>query len=158
MDYSKIKFVVCDVDGTLTDGGMYITSEGTHFKRFNTKDGMAVKMLYQNGYHVGLLSHSKTTEMVTERANMLNIKHCYVGSNDKLTILKQWINELNISLEEVAYLGDDNNDINIMENVGLAVCPKDASKKIINIAQIILKSKGGDACLREFVEEHLEIE
>ena len=77
MTLDKIKFVVCDVDGTLTDGGMYITSEGTHFKRFSTKDGMAVKMLYENGYHVGLISHSKTAEMVTERANMLNIKHCY---------------------------------------------------------------------------------
>ena len=101
MALSKIKFVVCDVDGTLTDGGMYITSEGTHFKRFNTKDGMAVKMLYQNGYHVGLISHSKTTEMVTERANMLNIKHCYVGGDDKLTILNKWVSELGISLEEV---------------------------------------------------------
>jgi 3-deoxy-D-manno-octulosonate 8-phosphate phosphatase (KDO 8-P phosphatase) len=158
MDYSKIKFVVCDVDGTLTDGGMYITSEGTHFKRFNTKDGMAVKMLYQNNYHVGLISHSKTTEMVTERANMLSIKHCYVGGGDKLSILNEWIAELAISLEEVAYLGDDNNDLNIMENVGLAICPKDASKKIANISHIILQNKGGDACLREFVEEHLGLE
>ena len=155
MDCSKIKFVVCDVDGTLTDGGMYITSDGTHFKKFNTKDGMAVKMLYQNNYHVGLISHSKTKEMVNERANMLSIKHCYVGGDDKLTILNQWITELGISLEEVAYLGDDNNDLNIMENVGLAVCPSDASKRISKIADITLINKGGDACLREFVEEHL---
>ena len=124
MALSKIKFVVCDVDGTLTDGGMYITSEGTHFKRFNTKDGMAVKMLYQNGYHVGLISHSKTTEMVTERANMLNIKHCYVGGDDKLTILNKWVSELGISLEEVAFLGDDNNDKNVMEHVGRFCVPK----------------------------------
>jgi 3-deoxy-D-manno-octulosonate 8-phosphate phosphatase (KDO 8-P phosphatase) len=137
---------------------MYITSEGTHFKRFNTKDGMAVKMLYLNDYHVGLISHSKTTEMVTERANMLNIKHCYVGGDDKLEVLNQWISELGISLEEVAYLGDDNNDLNIMENVGVSICPKDASKKITSIADIILKNKGGDACLREFVEEYLKID
>jgi 3-deoxy-D-manno-octulosonate 8-phosphate phosphatase (KDO 8-P phosphatase) len=157
MDCSKIKFVVCDVDGTLTDGGMYITSEGTHFKRFNTKDGMAVKMLYQNNYHVGLISHSKTKEMVTERANMLSIKHCYVGSGDKLSILNEWIAELGLSLNEVAYLGDDNNDIKVMQNVGVSVCPADASKKVIEIADIKLNSNGGDACLREFVEEHLSL-
>jgi len=155
MEIKKIKFVVCDVDGTLTDGGMYITSEGTHFKRFNTKDGMAVKMLYQNGFHVGLISHSKTTEMVTERANMLNIKHCYVGSEDKLTVLNKWIKELGLSLDQVAFLGDDNNDKNIMENVGVSACPSDSSKRILSEADIILQSKGGDACLREFVEEHL---
>jgi len=155
MEIKKIKFVVCDVDGTLTDGGMYITSEGTHFKRFNTKDGMAVKMLYQNGFHVGLISNSKTTEMVTERANMLNIKHCYVGSEDKLTVLNKWIKELGLSLDQVAFLGDDNNDKNIMENVGVSACPSDSSKRILSEADIILQSKGGDACLREFVEEHL---
>ena len=138
MTLNKIKFVVCDVDGTLTDGGMYITSEGAHFKRFNTKDGMAVKMLYQNGYHVGLISHSKTAEMVTERANMLNIKHCYVGGDDKLTILNKWISELGISLEEVAFLGDDNNDQNVMKHVGVSVCPSDSSKRILNTADIIL--------------------
>ena len=158
VDTSKIKFVVCDVDGTLTDGGMYITSEGTHFKRYNTKDGMAVKMLHQNGYNVGLISHSKISEMVNERAAMLNIKHCYVGNEDKLTILNEWINELGISLEQVAYLGDDNNDLNIMEAVGLSVCPSDSSKRILNVSQIILKSKGGDACLREFVEDYLGLE
>ena len=158
MDLSKIKFVVCDVDGTLTDGGMYITSEGVHFKRFNTKDGMAVKMLYQNRFHVGLISHSKTTEMVTERANMLNIKHCYVGGDDKLTVLNKWIAELGITLEEVAFLGDDNNDKNVMEHVGVSACPCDSSKRILNTADIILKRKGGDACLREFVEEHLGLD
>lgn len=157
MDLSKIKFVVCDVDGTLTDGGMYITSEGTHFKRFNTKDGMAVKMLYQNNYHVGLISHSKITEMVEERARMLSIKHCYVGDENKLTILNQWIKELNITLDEVAYLGDDINDQEIMENVGFSICPSDSSNQILNIAHIILKSKGGDACLREFVERYLSL-
>ena len=158
MTLNKIKFVVCDVDGTLTDGGMYITSEGAHFKRFNTKDGMAVKMLYQNGYHVGLISHSKTAEMVTERANMLNIKHCYVGGDDKLTILNKWISELGISLKEVAFLGDDNNDQNVMEHVGVAVCPSDSSKRILNTADIILEKKGGDDCLRDFVEEQLGLE
>jgi len=155
MALSKIKFVVCDVDGTLTDGGMYITSEGVHFKRFNTKDGMAVKMLYQNGFHVGLISHSKTTEMVTERANMLNIKHCYVGGDDQLAVLNKWIAELGITLEEVAFLGDDNNDKNNMEHVGVSACPCDSSKRILNTADIILKRKGGDACLREFVEEYV---
>ena len=158
MDCSKIKFVVCDVDGTLTDGGMYITSEGKHFKRFHAKDGMAVKMLYQNGFHVGLISHSKTTEMVTERANMLNIKHCYVGQDNKLTVLSKWIAELGIKLENVAYLGDDNNDKVVMQNVGVAVCPKDASKAIKQVAHITLNSIGGDACLREFVEEYLGLE
>jgi 3-deoxy-D-manno-octulosonate 8-phosphate phosphatase (KDO 8-P phosphatase) len=158
MDLRKLKFIVCDVDGTLTDGGMYITSQGNHFKRFNTKDGMAVKILYQNGFHVGIISHSKTSKMVTERANMLNIKHCYVGEDNKLSVLKKWIKELGISLEEVAFLGDDNNDKNIMEKVGVSVCPSDSSNEILNIADIILRNKGGDACLREFVENHLGLD
>lgn len=158
MNTDKIKFIVCDVDGTLTDGGMYITSEGVHFKRFHAKDGMAVKILQQKGYQVGLISHSKTANMVTERAKMLNIKYCYVGSENKLDVLNQWLSELNLTLDEVAFMGDDNNDKEIMQAVALSVCPSDSSKTIKAIANVILQNKGGDACLREMVEDVLGLE
>ncbi|MBL4716226.1 MAG: 3-deoxy-D-manno-octulosonate 8-phosphate phosphatase [Bacteroidetes bacterium] len=155
MNTDNIKFVVTDVDGTLTDGGMYITSAGEHFKRFDTRDGIAVSLLHTNSYHVGIISNSKVTGMVTERAKMLDIKHCYVGTENKLDVLKDWIKELNITFDQVAYLGDDINDKEVMEAVGLAICPNDANRSIKAISDIMLKSNGGQGCLREFIEEHL---
>ena len=146
------------MDGTLTDGGMYITESGDHFKRFHTRDGIAVKILKQHGIEVGLLSHSGVAKMVHERARMLNINYCYVGKADKLEVLQNWLKILNITTEQIAYLGDDVNDRKIMQAVGLSACPADASLVIRKIATVVLKAKGGNACLREFVDDVLKLE
>ncbi len=151
----KIKFLVLDVDGTMTDGGIYVLEDGSQFKKFNAKDGMGIKLAIKSGIEVGIISHSHTTEMVNSRANMLGMKYIYVGQEPKLKILENWLEEMDISLSEVAFIGDDVNDLSIMQVVGHTACPSDSVKEIKAIAKVILKCKGGEGAVREFIDEHL---
>jgi 3-deoxy-D-manno-octulosonate 8-phosphate phosphatase (KDO 8-P phosphatase) len=151
----KIKMLILDVDGTLTDGGIYITENGDEFKKFNTKDGIGIRYLLKYGMHVGIISASISKHIVERRAEMLGIPYCYVGEADKVNVLDGWLARLHITYDQVAFVGDDINDLNIMSKVGLSACPSDASAKIKQIATVILKNKGGDACVREFIEEYL---
>jgi len=150
-----IKLLILDVDGTMTDGGMYFTENGDQFKKYNTKDGMAIKNITKKGIHVGIISHGHKTKVVKDRADLLGIQKVYVGRDDKTTVLKGWCEELNISLNQVAYIGDDINDTKVMQEVGISACPADSVKIIKNIADVILERKGGDACVREFIDDYI---
>ena len=86
-----IKLLLLDVDGTLTDGGVYVTASGDQFKRYNAKDGMGIKLAEKAGIKVGIISHSFVTEMVTTRAKDLGLKYVYVGQEPKMDILKSWM-------------------------------------------------------------------
>lgn len=151
----QIKMLVLDVDGVMTDGGMYFTENGDQIKKYNTKDGMAIMKLRKEKFPVAFLSSGFTNHMVQDRASLLNLEHVYVGREPKIGILKNWCNELNIQLNEVAYVGDDINDIEIMESCGLSACPKDAVSSVKNKAHIVLESEGGRACVREFIDLYL---
>ena len=150
-----IKLLILDVDGTMTDGGMYFTENGDQFKKYNTKDGMAIKNITKNGIHVGIISHGHKTKVVKDIADLLGIQKVYVGREDKTTVLKSWCKELNISLSQVAYIGDDINDTKVMQEVGISACPADSVKIIKKVANIILERKGGDACVREFIDDYI---
>jgi YrbI family 3-deoxy-D-manno-octulosonate 8-phosphate phosphatase len=150
-----IKLLVLDVDGTLTDGGVYITEKGDEFKKFNTKDGLAIRYLTKNNFQVGIISASISTEIVRYRANMLGIQHLYIGEKNKLEILSEWIKNLSIDFENVAYVGDDVNDLSVIQKVGLSACPADAVDAVKKQCNIILKRNGGDACVREFIEQEI---
>jgi YrbI family 3-deoxy-D-manno-octulosonate 8-phosphate phosphatase len=151
----KIKFLVIDVDGVLTDGGMYYTESGDEFKKFHTRDGMAIKNLTAQGFPVALLSSGFNKKLIQRRAELLKIKFVYVGTESKLKILSNWCKQLKIKLSEVAYMGDDVNDLEVIKNVGLSACPADAITEIKNEADIITSKKGGEACLREFTDNWL---
>lgn len=151
----KIKFLVTDVDGVLTDGGMFVTESGDEMKKFNTKDGMAIIKLPSFGIKVGFLSSGFTHNMVQRRAALLGVEKCYVGRENKLEILNQWRSEMNLDWSEIAYLGDDINDREIMQKVGVSACPKNAVQTIKKTALIPLTSNGGEGCVREFVDEYL---
>ena len=150
-----IKLLILDVDGTMTDGGMYFSENGDQIKKYNTKDGMAIKFITKNGIQVGIISHGYKINMVQQRADLLGIQKVYVGREDKTKVLKQWCEELNINLNQVAYVGDDVNDKAVMEMVGLSACPKNAVKSIKRIADVILSKNGGDACVREFIDDYI---
>ena len=150
-----IKLLILDVDGTMTDGGMYFTESGDQFKKYNTKDGMAIKNITKNGIHVGIISHGYKTKVVKDRADLLGIQKVYVGRDDKTTVLKAWCKEMKINLNQVAYIGDDINDAKVMQVVGISACPSDSVKSIKSIATVILDRKGGDACVREFIDEYI---
>ena len=151
----KIKFLVLDIDGVMTDGGMYYTEAGDQFKKFNTKDGMAIKVLLNKGYQVAFLSSGSQKTIVENRAKTLGLERVYVGSRPKLQVLIEWCREMNLSMENVAYVGDDINDLEVIDAVGFSGCPADAVEAIKLKANVVLNRKGGDACVREFVDEHL---
>jgi YrbI family 3-deoxy-D-manno-octulosonate 8-phosphate phosphatase len=153
----KLKMLILDVDGVLTDGGMYVSEKGDQMKRYHTHDGLALLELGKSKkLTLGILSSGFTEHMVQDRATLLGIEHVYVGREPKLDILNTWCTELGYSLDEVAIIGDDLNDLPVMQAVGLAVCPASAVSKVKSAADIILSRKGGDACVREFIDNYLQ--
>ena len=150
-----IKFLILDVDGTLTDGGIYLSDEGKQFKKFNAKDGMGIKKVISNGIEVGIISHSFSSKMIDDRADMLGLKYVYVGEKPKLQVVDQWLSELGLSRDAVAYMGDDINDLEVMELVGCAACPADSSDEVLKISQKVMKKNGGAGAVREFIDHHL---
>lgn len=157
IDPSKIRLIVLDVDGTLTDGGIYITEKGDAFKKYNSKDGMAIKRLNRRGMPVAFISASHSTHTVEHRAQMLGVEYCYVGDDPKTQILEGWMETLGIQYSEILFMGDDINDQEVMQKAGIAACPSDASPAIKEIADIILERRGGDACFRELVDRYFPI-
>jgi YrbI family 3-deoxy-D-manno-octulosonate 8-phosphate phosphatase len=152
---AQIKLLILDVDGVLTDGGMYVSENGDQQKRFHTHDGMALLHLAKMGVEVGIISSGFTSQIVQSRAALLGIQKCYVGREPKMQILQQWCTEMGIELTQVAIIGDDINDLEIMKNVGLAVCPANAVPIVKSNCHIILAKKGGDGCVREFIDTYL---
>lgn len=152
MENNNIKFLVLDVDGTLTDGGIYISESGEEMKKFNTKDGRGIMELMKVGVEVGFISAAVSGKIVRQRASMLKIKYFYSGNADKVEILSQWLDELDLSFSEVAFIGDDINDAKIMNKVALSAAPSDALIELKNIADIVLEKNGGQGCVREFID------
>lgn len=148
----KIKLIILDADGTLTDGGIYLTASGEEFKKFNARDGLAMSRLNKNGLPVAILSHSKNTAIIQKRAEMLGLQTWYAGQEKKSIIIRQWMEELGIEAENILYLGDDLNDLDAFQMVGAAVCPADADFLIKQHAHLILNSEGGNGCFRELVD------
>ena len=152
---NKIKLLILDVDGVMTDGGMYVSENGDQMKRYNTQDGMGIMHVTKAGFQVGIISSGFTNNMVQKRAELLGIQNCYVGRDSKLEILKDWCQKLNFNLDEVAIIGDDINDLEVMKNIGLAVCPANAVNSVKTQCHIILSKKGGYGCVREFIDNYL---
>ena len=152
---SQIKMLVMDCDGVLTDGGMYFTKNGDEIKRFNAKDGLGIKTLMKAGFQTGIISAGISTGLVEKRAEMLGVPHVYVGQEAKLGILEDWLKELDLSLEQIAYVGDDLTDLPILEKAGLAACPSDAALAVREQCDIVLETAGGAGCIRELVDQYL---
>lgn len=152
MTDQKIKLLVLDVDGTLTDGGVYISEKGEQTKKFNVKDGMGIVTLKKAGIEVGIISHSSVSEMISNRANTLKLQYVYVGQQPKVEVLQQWLEELHLGPEEVAYMGDDINDLDIIDFCGLTACPADAIAVVKERVDQVMTQKGGEGAVREFID------
>lgn len=150
-----IKFLALDVDGVMTDGGMYYTESGEEIKRFDTKDGRGIIELQKSGVPVGLISSGFKSKIIEGRCKTLGIEKYYIGTEPKITIISKWCEELKLDLKQVAYIGDDVNDRDIIKAVGFTACPADGMSTIKEIVDIVLTNKGGYGCIREFIEEHL---
>ena len=146
-----IKLVLLDVDGTLTDGGIYRGNNGEELKRFNVKDGYVIVNAQKLGIEFGIITGRKS-ELVEIRSNELKIKYLYQGIAEKTVILKEIMQKTELKKEEIAYMGDDLNDILIMKQSGLTGAPKDAADEVIQIADFVSEKNGGSGAVREFVE------
>ena len=151
-DFSNIKLFLSDVDGVLTDAGMYYTENGDEFKKFCTYDGMGFQLLQKTGLKVGILT-TEDRELNRRRAKKLGLDFDFHGAKDKLQIVMDLCEKEDITLDQVAYIGDDVNCFGLLSHVGIAACPNNAVPKIKAIPNIMqLKRNGGDGVVREFVE------
>ena len=150
-----IKLVLLDVDGTLTDGGIYRGNNGEELKRFNVKDGYAIVNAQKLGIEFGIITGRKS-ELVEIRAKELKIKYLYQGISEKTVILEEIMKKDGLSKEEIAYMGDDLNDLLIIKQVGLSGTPKDAVDEVIQVADFVSKKNGGSGAVREFIEHILK--
>jgi YrbI family 3-deoxy-D-manno-octulosonate 8-phosphate phosphatase len=151
----KIKLLILDVDGVMTDAGMFFTENGDQIKKYNAKDGMAIMALKKSGVEVGIISSGFKLQMVKARAELLKIEHLYVGRDPKIDILNGWCKKLNIDLSEVGIIGDDINDLQVMKSVGFSAAPSDAVPVVKAQVDLVLNSKGGRGCVREFIDNYL---
>jgi 3-deoxy-D-manno-octulosonate 8-phosphate phosphatase (KDO 8-P phosphatase) len=144
----RIRALVLDVDGVLTDGGMYYGPAGEGLKRFNVKDGMGLRLLLEAGIAVALIS-GEASEILRRRAEKLQIADVFIGVEDKLKTLEGFLAVRKIALEEAAYVGDDVNDLPPMSKVGLPVAVADAVPQVRKAAKWVTSRRGGDAAVRE---------
>lgn len=151
-----IKLFATDVDGTLTDGCMYYTDDGKELKKFNFRDGHGFQLLREAGIKTAMIT-AENTSIVQRRADKLKVDFLSMGNKNKLPYVKNLCADLGIDLSDVAYIGDDVNDAEVLQAVGIAACPYDAHKKIKSIKNIrIMSCAGGQGAVREFIDELLE--
>lgn len=145
------KLILTDIDGVWTDGGMYYDGTNVEMKKFHTYDSAGVLFAHHLGIPVGILT-GENTEIVRRRAKKLKIDYLFLGVKDKVAVAKSLCDELKIELADVAYIGDDINDMKLLCLVGWAGVPASAPEYIKSLSNVVLKKKGGDGVFREFVE------
>ncbi|MES2274880.1 MAG: HAD-IIIA family hydrolase [Bacteroidota bacterium] len=148
---------IFDVDGVLTDGGVFVTDSGERFRQFNIKDGYALQLAVKCGYNVCAISGA-SAESTRIRLNDLGIKDVYLGSKDKTATFNTYIAANNINPKTVMYMGDDIPDLKVMQLAGLPVCPADAVEEIKAISTYISPITGGKGCARDVIEKVLKIQ
>ena len=154
----NIKILVMDVDGTLTDGRIYMGTNGEMMKAFHIKDGLAISRILVKSGIVPVILTGRKSDIVTRRCEEIGIRYLFQGVNDKSSELEKILVFLStelgmeITFNNVAYIGDDINDIDCMKQVGLSACPIDAAGEVLEIADYVCRKKGGEGAVREFIE------
>lgn len=156
MENFKPKLVLTDIDGVWTDGGMYYDQTGNEWKKFHTYDSAGVLFCKSMNIPVGIIT-GEETEIVKRRAEKLKVDFLFQGAKDKLSIVKDLCSKLSIELTDVAYIGDDLNDVELLKHVGFSACPSSAPCYIKKITTKVCDKKGGEGVFREFVEHMLRI-
>lgn len=148
------KLILTDIDGVWTDGGMYYDQTGNEWKKFNTSDSAGVLFCKRMNIPIGIIT-GENTEIVKRRSQKLKIDYLFQGISDKLTTAKKLCEKLNIQLSEVAYIGDDIGDLELLKNVGYSAAPDNAPDYIKSKVSFVTSKKGGEGAFREFIEEIL---
>lgn len=152
-----IKAFVLDVDGVLTNGSLILLPGGELSRVMNIRDGYAIQLAIKKGFEVVILSGGKSEEVRT-RLNGLGVKNIQLGCDDKLSALKNFLWENEISENEILYMGDDMLDLAAMKTAGVASCPKDASEEIKKVCHYISPFKGGEGCVRDIMEQTMKVQ
>lgn len=151
------KLFITDIDGVWTDGGMYYTADGDVMKRFSVKDGWGVIFLRHLGIPLAIMT-GENTQIVARRAAKLKIERCYLGVKDKLSLTREICGEMGITLRDVAFIGDDINDLPLLREVGFSGCPDNTPFYVKKDVRFIGTKCGGHGAFREFVETILASE
>jgi 3-deoxy-D-manno-octulosonate 8-phosphate phosphatase (KDO 8-P phosphatase) len=148
---SKVRLLSLDVDGVMTDGGLYYADDGRISRKYNVKDGVGIKRVMEAGVHVAIIS-AGISGSVPERAETLGIEHVFTGVEDKRAVLEILCRDLGNGLDETAHIGDDLNDVALMEAVGCPIAVADAQPEALSEAAIVTTRKGGDGAIREICD------
>ena len=151
----QIQLLICDVDGVLSDGLIYLGNQGEEFKTFNTKDGFGIKALQNAGISVAIIT-GRESRIVADRMAALGVNHVYQGQSDKRISFHELLADLNLKPEQVAYIGDDVVDLAVMELCGLGVAVHDAHPLVRQRADHVTQLAGGRGCVRELCDLMLE--
>jgi len=151
----QIRIVATDVDGVLTDAGMYYSESGDELKKFNTRDGMGIKLLQKEGLVTAIVTQERT-KLVARRAEKLTISELHQGVMDKLSVIRDMAERHGVSLDQVAYIGDDVNDLEALKAVGFSAAPADSLPHVIRSVDYVCCKKGGEGAVRELVEMILD--
>ncbi|WP_006460613.1 KdsC family phosphatase [Thiomicrospira aerophila] len=148
---AKIKLLILDVDGVLTDNRLFYGDNGVEYKSFYTRDGHAMVLWRKSGLDLGVITGRKS-QLVTQRMNDLKVKYLFQGVPDKLPVFEQLLQNEGLHADEIAYMGDDILDLPILTRVGLASCPKDADPEVITRVHFVSEKVGGQGAVRELIE------
>jgi 3-deoxy-D-manno-octulosonate 8-phosphate phosphatase (KDO 8-P phosphatase) len=151
----NVKLIVLDVDGVLTNGNIYISELGHETKSFNVKDGMGINLASHLGYKVALIS-GRNSASVQKRAAELKIDYVFQGIKDKIGVLEGILSELNLTFNEVCYMGDDLNDLPIIKKAGVSYAPQDAHHFVKNHVDTVTSLGGGKGAVREMIDDLLK--
>lgn len=147
----SIELIVLDVDGTMTDSRITYSENGDEIKSFNVKDGLAIASWRRLGKQVAIIT-GRSSDIVARRAKELRIEHFYQGVHNKKEVLESLLEKLNLTMDNVAAIGDDLNDLQMLKSAKISFVPRDASVYVDKIATVVLTRKGGDGAVREMIE------
>jgi 3-deoxy-D-manno-octulosonate 8-phosphate phosphatase (KDO 8-P phosphatase) len=147
----RLRLFATDVDGVLTDAGMYYSESGDEWKKFNTRDGMGLKLLQAAGLVTAFVT-MENTKLVSRRAAKLGIPEVHQGARDKLAVLREMAGRHGLSLTEVAFIGDDVNDVEALRAVGFSAAPADALPPVLQVVDYVCRKRGGEGAVREVAD------
>lgn len=150
-DFASIRLLTCDVDGVLTDGGLYYGDNGERYKKFHVLDGQGLKMLQKDGVKTCLISQS-TNRSIVMRASDLGVDYCFTGVGDKLVVIKDVAKSIGVSLSQIVHIADDINDLSLLENVGIPVTVPNGAPRVKRACRFVTSLPGGQGAVRELCE------
>jgi 3-deoxy-D-manno-octulosonate 8-phosphate phosphatase (KDO 8-P phosphatase) len=148
---AHIKYLILDVDGVMTDGGLYYSAKGQELKRFNAQDGYGIVMAREAGIGVGIIS-GRSTPIIDARARVLKIEDVFHGADDKVAAMREIQRKRGFDDAECAFMADDLFDLPLLRTVGLAAAPRNARPEVRRMAHVVTSASGGDGAVRELID------